>query len=117
MSRRYLMLFVLLLTSFAYSSIASAAQRTGVKEFSSPSINGFSMMLAESESDGAKFEPVDPSRPVCEWHPVQVLKPSQQCGFNDIGVPNPGLYECGLKPKKDWSGCEEFCRFIECREP
>ena len=55
--------------------------------------------------------------PQCEWHPMAQLKESPRCGFTkkDPTVPNPALYECGLKLKDDGSGCEEVCAFIECR--
>ena len=31
------------------------------------------------------------------------------CGFNDLGVPNIGLYECGKN-----INCEDYCRFKKC---
>jgi hypothetical protein len=78
-----------------------------------------SMMCAQAST--AQNNPDNPSiraappGPTCEWTPVQVSKPAGgQCGFNDIGAPNPGIFECGLVSKENV--CTDHCVFIRCQE-
>jgi hypothetical protein len=56
--------------------------------------------------------------PVCEWQPThqQSLPAGGQCGFNDVGAPNPGIYECGMV--RDGNACVEKCAvFTRCQNP
>ena len=51
----------------------------------------------------------------CEWMPTEVVKPSPQCGFNDLGVPNGGVYDCGVQRSPDGTHCIEHCVFKRCQ--
>jgi hypothetical protein len=66
--------------------------------------------------EGPEFKEVPPNRPNCEWSPYEVIRGAlAQCGA-DEGGPRPGVFLCGLKPRPDHTGCEQFCIFKECKE-
>jgi hypothetical protein len=54
-----------------------------------------------------------PAGPSCEWVPTPQLKLAPtECGFNDSGLPNSGVFQCG----QDRS-CQPKCVFDHCNEP
>ena len=47
---------------------------------------------------------------VCEWRPKRNNMPAAEfCGYDDNGLPQTGLFECGFLPD-----CERQCNFLEC---
>jgi hypothetical protein len=55
-----------------------------------------------------------PAGPRCEWSPRETRLPAAtQCGFNDIALPNPGVYDCGLVARGDT--CVQRCVFKRCQ--
>ena len=47
---------------------------------------------------------------ICEWRPKLNQKPApEQCGADDSGVANVGLFECGFSQE-----CERQCHFLRC---
>ena len=64
--------------------------------------------VAQPES-GPTIGPA-PSGRQCEWLPREETKPDAgRCGFNDISLPNPAIYDCGKS-----STCEDICVFKRC---
>jgi hypothetical protein len=54
--------------------------------------------------------------PACPWNPIQQSLPAGgQCGFNDAGAPNPGIFNCGQV--SNGNACVEKCVFVRCQEP
>ncbi len=69
---------------------------------------------AQSPTDKPTIYPA-PTGPTCDWRPTQVSKAAGgQCGFNDVGAPNPGIFECGMVSKGN--ACVEHCVFVKCQE-
>src|ERR1700730_15334055 len=67
-----------------------------------------------SSHDGPTIRPAPPG-PSCEWNPHEVLKSSgPQCGLNDLGIGNPGVYDCGQA--SNGKECSERCVFKRCQE-
>lgn len=54
-----------------------------------------------------------PKGPRCEWIPSTTQRPDgSRCGFNDIGLGNPAIFECG---KAESNGrCVDRCFFKKC---
>ena len=49
----------------------------------------------------------------CDWTPKETLKPAQaQCGLNDLGLANMGVFDCGLN-----DACQDTCIFVRCHVP
>jgi hypothetical protein len=47
---------------------------------------------------------------ICEWRPKLNQKPAaEQCGADDSGVANVGLFECGFSQE-----CQRQCHFLRC---
>lgn len=47
---------------------------------------------------------------ICEWRPRPNQRPaSEQCGLDDDGKPQVGLFECGFS-----EDCKRVCHFIRC---
>jgi hypothetical protein len=56
-----------------------------------------------------------PPGPHCPWEPVQQSLPAGgQCGFNDAGAPNPGIFQCGLV--SNGNACVNHCVFVRCQD-
>jgi hypothetical protein len=54
--------------------------------------------------------------PMCAWAPSTVSKAAGgQCGFNDAGAPNPGIFQCGMV--SNGQACVEQCVFVRCQNP
>src|SRR5438045_1960458 len=56
-----------------------------------------------------------PSGARCEWIPQPENLPAPQCGFNDAGVPHPGIFDCGVRT--EGGSCVRHCVFKSCNEP
>ena len=63
------------------------------------------------QGDGSTMSPREGGGQ-CIWNPIQQQRSAPQCGFNDLGVPIAGLYDCG----KD-AQCHDVCKFVRCVEP
>ena len=47
---------------------------------------------------------------ICEWRPKLNQKPAaEQCGADDSGVANVGVFECGFSQE-----CQRQCHFLRC---
>lgn len=55
-----------------------------------------------------------PPGPTCFWIATNRILPYIGCGFSDIGVANPGKFECGQVG--NGASCEEHCIFIQCED-
>jgi hypothetical protein len=70
--------------------------------------------MSFAQSQPAEIYPARPGS-TCPWQPIESLQPAgPQCGFNDLGIPNPGIYACGLV--STGTTCTEHCVFVRCHE-
>jgi hypothetical protein len=62
----------------------------------------------------ATIQAAPPGSPRCEWVPKVEERPAAGaiCGFNDVGLPNNGIYECGVR--QSGNRCVPFCVFRQC---
>lgn len=50
---------------------------------------------------------------LCEWSPHDELRMSSECGFNDLGVPNLGVFSCGSRLDAN-NMCSSHCERPRC---
>lgn len=63
-----------------------------------------------SRSDSLELPGLTAGCHICEWRPKLNQKPAaEQCGTDDSGVANIGLFECGFS-----QDCERQCNFLRC---
>jgi hypothetical protein len=63
-----------------------------------------------SRSDSLELPGLTAGCHVCEWRPKLNQKPAaEQCGTDDSGAANIGLFECGFS-----QDCERQCHFLRC---
>ena len=56
-----------------------------------------------------------PKGPRCEWLPREEYRPAAGlCGFNDISVPNQGIFDCGVR--SNGTSCVPHCVFKRCHK-
>lgn len=53
-----------------------------------------------------------PASQRCSWVPQQVVGPTNggDCGYNDLGLPNPGYFDCGQNDQ-----CQPVCILMGCK--
>jgi hypothetical protein len=63
-----------------------------------------------SRSDSLELPGLTAGCHICEWRPKLNQKPAaEQCGTDDSGAANIGLFECGFS-----QDCERQCNFLRC---
>ena len=63
-----------------------------------------------SRSDSLELPGLTAGCHICEWRPKLNQKPAaEQCGTDDSGAANVGLFECGFS-----QDCERLCNFLRC---
>lgn len=67
--------------------------------------------VSANHTDRHALEALSGSRG-CNWAPQRFIMPANggDCGFNDVGLPNPGLFDCGQNDR-----CQSVCNFVACK--
>jgi hypothetical protein len=76
-----------------------------------------SHVSAQDATNGTPATPQDtigpaPGGQACPWIPIEETQPAPQCGFNDLGVPILGIFQCGQNDM-----CQRVCNFSRCDSP
>lgn len=92
----YRLIFAVIIATAVFAPAAGAAGDESSPQF--------------SRSDSLELPGLTAGCHICEWRPKLNQKPAaEQCGTDNSGMANIGLFECGFS-----QDCERQCNFLRC---